>query len=64
MAATFGFVFRGLALAGIYLHRLAMALTHRLAASPSVDARPAPSMGADGRLANHHGAPFVHSRNL
>ncbi|MCU7999540.1 hypothetical protein [Shewanella sp. SM95] len=23
-----------------------------------------PVHGADGRLANHHGAPFEHSRNL
>ncbi|WP_258554987.1 hypothetical protein [Shewanella putrefaciens] len=41
-----------------------MAFARRLAASPSLDARPPrpwmldrPVHGADGRLANHHGSP-------
>ncbi|MGI2130955.1 hypothetical protein ACRN93_06520 [Shewanella baltica] len=50
-------VVSSLAFADIHSHRLAMAFARRLAASPSLDARP-PVHGADGRLANHHGSPF------
>ncbi|MBW3532205.1 hypothetical protein [Shewanella sp. NKUCC06_TVS] len=59
----FGFVFRGLVLADIPAYRLAMVFTHRRAASPSL-VLDRPVHGADGRLANHHGLPLVHSRNL